>query len=509
MASNSRLSHPGIDKNGDTKNIMYGISKVTHSRKSLMPNPINKNRKNSESQSTKLLQKPGKENDRNKEETEKVKVQNKKEKDVVSKSNRIISNMNNIKDGIKIIAKEAVKNNDDKNRNMVSGANAPTKRNQLLIAVAENSNGQYLSLEKGRKHSNLASPFALPENVICIDDHADSSLCYNPDYITYLRSLELKQQIKPVSIAFKVTQDKRQLNARSQLSDWLVEVCHYFNVGQECLYQTINLLDRILSDSSRMRFSSKDMQLVGISCLLIATKLEEYYPADLKELSRLTQNSWKPIEIVQMELKILQAINFKSISVDPVPFLHRCISAARRSLFLRASYSPIDDEIFYELCIFNVDCLIMDYRYWELIPSMKASAAVYAALIVFMKAYNEIQHVSNSISDNVFRFDSNSVNDACSARKVDLNNNHPNENRIWNPTLVYYSGYSESNIKKLSSKMLQILLKVKMNMEKDDSEKSTTSSLIKKFTSVSRHRALLKRPELSVNNVKLSISYIN
>jgi len=257
-----------------------------------------------------------------------------------------------------------------------------------------------------------------------------------------------------------------------------------------------------------LKFSSKDTQLVGISCLLIATKLEEYYPADLKELARLTENSWKPIEIVQMELKILQAINFKPISVDPMPFLHRCISAARRSLFVRASYSPIDDEIFYELCLFNVDCLIMNYSYWELVPSMKASAAVYAALIVFMKAYNAIDPVSNSISDNVFRFDSNAVNDACPTSKVDLNNNHQNENVIWNPTLVYYSGYSESSIKKLSSKMLQILLNVKMNMEKDDSEKSTTSGLKKKFASVSRHRALLKRPELSVNTVKLSISYI-
>jgi len=409
MASNSRRSLPDVDKNCDIK-IIHGIGKVANSRKTLLPVPINKHAKNSEQQSNKVVKKPGKEN-RNKEVTEKeaVEIKTAKNEIKINKNNKVESNRSKLIGGPKISVKEVVKS-DDFHHKCITEAKAPSKKSQLLIAVAEESKGSFLSIDKGRKHSNLLSPFALPENVICIDDHDHSTQCYNFDYITYLRKLEIKQQIKPVPLAFKVSQDKRQSNARTQLADWLLEVCHYFKTGQECLYQTINLLDKILADSSRIRFSSKDMQLVGISCLLIATKIEEYYPANLKELARLTEDSWKPKEIVEMELRILQGVSFKPISVDPMPFLHRCISAARKSLYLRSSSSPIEEEIFYELCIFNVDSLTINYSYWELLPSLKAAAAVYAALILFIHAFQEICPFTDN--DNVFYYDS-SENNAC------------------------------------------------------------------------------------------------
>jgi len=439
-----------------------------------------------------------------------------KDGEIKTKQNRSKSSSNKIAGGSittmhdkrqDIVEKNLKK--DDTKLKKVPETNAPNKKNLLLISVAEKSKGTYLSLEEGRKYSNLLSPFALPENVICIDDHNDSTLCYNHEYITYLRELELKQKIKPTPSAFPtyLHLDKRRSTARVQLSDWLLEVCHYFKTSQECLYQTINLLDVILSGSCGMKFPSKDVQLVGISCLLIATKIEEYYPADLKELARLTENSWKPQEIVQMELQILKAVSFMPQSVDPMQFLHRCISAARRSLFLSAKTSPIEEDIFYELCLFNIDCLVMNYSYWELLPSKKASAAVYAALMLFTHAFRDINPFSNCNNDDVFQYIATSDDDANRGMAIDCNGNYLKKNNIWNPTLVHYSGYSETSIKKLSSIILELLLKVRVFVEKDKSKhgKSLENALAKKFSSVSRHHALLKRQELSSDNIKLSI----
>lgn len=62
---------------------------------------------------------------------------------------------------------------------------------------------------------------------------------------------------------------------RSITVDWLLEVHNRFKLMPETLYLTINILDRYLSSTD---IPKKELQLVGISSMLIACKYEEIYP---------------------------------------------------------------------------------------------------------------------------------------------------------------------------------------------------------------------------------------
>lgn len=72
-----------------------------------------------------------------------------------------------------------------------------------------------------------------------------------------------------------------EINERSRaiLVNWLIEVNTKFNLSLETLYLTINIIDRFLSVKSIPR--SGELQLVGISAMLMASKYEEIWAPEV------------------------------------------------------------------------------------------------------------------------------------------------------------------------------------------------------------------------------------
>ena len=66
---------------------------------------------------------------------------------------------------------------------------------------------------------------------------------------------------------------------RSILVDWLVEVHHKFKLETITLWLCMNILDRYLELEVVKRC---DLQLVGVTSLLIACKFEEIYPPEVR-----------------------------------------------------------------------------------------------------------------------------------------------------------------------------------------------------------------------------------
>lgn len=65
---------------------------------------------------------------------------------------------------------------------------------------------------------------------------------------------------------------------RSILIDWLTDVHRKFELMPESLYLTINIVDRYLSMKTVPR---RELQLVGISSMLIACKYEEIWAPEV------------------------------------------------------------------------------------------------------------------------------------------------------------------------------------------------------------------------------------
>ena len=83
----------------------------------------------------------------------------------------------------------------------------------------------------------------------------------------------LQNESKPQM--YMQTQAEINEKMRSILVDWLVDVHVKFDLSPETLYLTINIVDRFLSLKPVPR---RELQLVGVSALLIASKYEEIWP---------------------------------------------------------------------------------------------------------------------------------------------------------------------------------------------------------------------------------------
>ncbi|KAL4234175.1 G1/S-specific cyclin-E1 [Mactra antiquata] len=95
---------------------------------------------------------------------------------------------------------------------------------------------------------------------------------------------------------------------RAILLDWLIEVCEVYRLHRESFYLATDFLDRFLSKQSNVQ--KHQLQLIGISCLFIAAKLEEIYPPKLAEFAYVTDGACTEDEILDQELVILKAINW-------------------------------------------------------------------------------------------------------------------------------------------------------------------------------------------------------
>ena len=126
---------------------------------------------------------------------------------------------------------------------------------------------------------------------------ADDPLCatsYVQDMYHHFRSKEASTSVRPV---FMENQPHINERMRSILVDWLVEVHLKFKLVPETLYLTINLIDRYLE---RCEVSRPKLQLVGVTSLLIASKYEEIYPPELRDLVYICDRAYTRSEVSKL-----------------------------------------------------------------------------------------------------------------------------------------------------------------------------------------------------------------
>ncbi|CAI9774551.1 unnamed protein product [Fraxinus pennsylvanica] len=187
---------------------------------------------------------------------------------------------------------------------------------------------------------------------------------------------------------------------REILVDWLVEVHKKFDLMPESLYLTINIVDRFLSMRT---VSRRELQLVGISSMLIACKYEEIWAPEVSDFIAISDNAYIREQVLLMEKAILGKLEWYLTVPTPYVFLVR---------YAKASV-PADQEMesmaffFAELGLMNYSTII------QYCPSKLAAAAVYAA--------------------------------RCTLNKTPL----------WNETLNHHTGYSEDQLMECAKLLVQ------------------------------------------------------
>ncbi|KAL9425107.1 hypothetical protein AB3S75_032107 [Citrus x aurantiifolia] len=160
------------------------------------------------------------------------------------------------------------------------------------------------------------------------------------------------------------TQTEISERMRAILVDWLIDVHQEFELSQETLYLTINIIDRFLSVKV---VSRRELQLVGMGAMLIASKYEEIWAPEVNDLVRIADNAYSHPEVLAMEKTILRKLEWTLTVPTYYVFLVR---------FIKAS---IPDQDMENTVYFLAELGMLHYDTLIFAPSMVAASAVYAA----------------------------------------------------------------------------------------------------------------------------------
>ncbi|XP_056273769.1 G1/S-specific cyclin-E2-like [Pseudoliparis swirei] len=153
---------------------------------------------------------------------------------------------------------------------------------------------------------------------------------------------------------------------RSVLLDWLIEVSEAYTLHRQTFYLAQDYFDRFMLTQDNVEKGL--LQLIGITCLFIASKMEEASPPKLSQMASVTAGTYYEEEILQMELIILKALSWNLCPETSVSWLKLYFQVASMSAgsdllqpqFPQGAYVEMTRLL--DLCILHINALDFEYR---------------------------------------------------------------------------------------------------------------------------------------------------
>ena len=176
---------------------------------------------------------------------------------------------------------------------------------------------------------------------------------------------------------------------RAILVDWLVEVHLKFKLMPETLFLTHNLIDRFLE---KKVVSRKNLQLVGVTAMLLASKYEEIWAPEVRDFVYISDKAYTREQILSMEKDMLNQLGFHLTVPTPYQFMSRFFKAANA------------DKQFQLLASFIVESSLPDYSMLKYPGSLLAASAVYVAMKTLGKGeWNEVMEAHTRYTEAEIR----------------------------------------------------------------------------------------------------------
>ncbi|XP_049890417.1 G1/S-specific cyclin-E2-like isoform X1 [Epinephelus moara] len=157
-----------------------------------------------------------------------------------------------------------------------------------------------------------------------------------------------------------------QPRMRSVLLDWLIEVSEAYTLHRQTFYLAQDYFDRFMLTQNNIEKSM--LQLIGITCLFIAAKMEEACPPKLSQMAYVTAGTYYEDEILQMELIILKALHWNLCPETAVSWLKlyfQMVSMNTNSDLLEPQFPQevyLQMTRLLDLCVLNINSLDFEYR---------------------------------------------------------------------------------------------------------------------------------------------------
>ncbi|KAF8082190.1 hypothetical protein N665_0844s0004 [Sinapis alba] len=172
------------------------------------------------------------------------------------------------------------------------------------------------------------------------------------------------EALNPALGYYLTTQTKASPTTRGILINWLIEVHSKFDLMHETLYLTMNLLDRYLSQVPVLK---NEMQLIGLTALLLASKYEDYWHPRIKDLISISAETYTREQILGMERVMLKQLKFRLNEATPYVFMLRFLKAAQSNKKLQ------------QLSFYLIELCLVEYEALKFKPSLLCASAIYVA----------------------------------------------------------------------------------------------------------------------------------
>eukprot|EP01103_Thecamoeba_quadrilineata_P013288 TRINITY_DN3645_c0_g1_i1.p1 TRINITY_DN3645_c0_g1~~TRINITY_DN3645_c0_g1_i1.p1 ORF type:complete len:497 (+),score=85.44 TRINITY_DN3645_c0_g1_i1:114-1604(+) len=218
-------------------------------------------------------------------------------------------------------------------------------------------------------------------------DNPSMSTEYVNDIYAYLKTTESSFH---VPIDYLKIQDQITPSMRTEMIDWMSEVCLKFRLLSESFFLSVNIMDRYLAAK---KVPCGRFQLLGATSMIIASKHEEIYFPEISDFVYISDNAFCKRDVVELEHEVLVALNWS-------------ITAPTSLIFLRRySVASGTETRGHTLSKFMIELALPEYDISRTyLPSQIAAGAVY------------------------------------------LSRRMLNQYPYWDPTLAHYTGYKESEV---------------------------------------------------------------
>ncbi|XP_077231232.1 cyclin-B2-2-like [Tasmannia lanceolata] len=184
---------------------------------------------------------------------------------------------------------------------------------------------------------------------------------YVEEIYTFYKQIENSSCVFPTYMSHQNDINEKM---RAILIDWLIEVHYKFELLDETLFLTVNLIDRFLERHEVVR---KKLQLVGVTALLLACKYEEVSVPVVEDLILISDRAYTRDEVLAMEKLMINTLQFNMSVPTPYVFMRR---------FLKAAKSDKKLEL---ISFFMIELCLVEYKMLNFRPSLLAASAIYTA----------------------------------------------------------------------------------------------------------------------------------
>lgn len=187
-----------------------------------------------------------------------------------------------------------------------------------------------------------------------------------------LHNLMKRQVIVDAGFLHDIMQDSGNaagltLRMHMILIDWLVDVAVEFHLGDATLALTAQIIGRFLSVET---VEKRELQLLGVTAMWIASKMEEVSVPLVSDFAWITYDTYTTAELRLMERRVLRALQFRLSCVTPWTLVHTVLE-------LPSFSGHVDMK---HVTGFLHDLAIHDPAFSTEAPGEVAAAIVYAAL---------------------------------------------------------------------------------------------------------------------------------